>query len=66
MAEENAFIEKLLPIIMENYKITRPKSVVKCLGQYFGIFSFLEFLQFYAKCMLDLIYYFVDSFSILS
>lgn len=44
---------KSLPVIAKNYKETRSKEVVIYVGQYFGIFSFLEFLQIYAECTLE-------------
>ena len=53
MEEGRAFIGKSLPVVMKNYKVTRPKSVVIYSGQYFGIFPFLEFLQLYAECTLE-------------
>ena len=53
MEEGRAFIGKSLPVVIKNYKETRPKSVVIYSGQYFGIFPFLEFLQLYAECTLE-------------
>ena len=53
MEEGKAFIGKSLPVVLKNYKETRPKSVVIYSGQYFGIFPFLEFLQLYAECTLE-------------
>ena len=53
MEEGRAFIGKSLPVVMKNYKVTRPKQVVIYSGQYFGIFPFLEFLQLYAECTLE-------------
>lgn len=44
---------KFLPVVVKNYKETRPKSVIICVGQYFSIFPFPEFLQFYAKYTLE-------------
>lgn len=51
--EGRAFIGKSLPVVIKNYKETRPKSVAIYSGQYFGIFPFLEFLQLYAECTLE-------------
>ena len=53
MEEGKAYIGKSLPVVVKNYKETRPKSVVIYSGQYFGIFSFLEFLQIDAECTLE-------------
>ena len=44
---------KSLPVVVKNYKETRPKSVIIYVGQYFGIFPFLEFLQLYTECTLE-------------
>lgn len=51
--EGHAYAGKSLPVVVKNYKETRPKAVVVYAGQYFGIFSFLEFLQLYAECTLE-------------
>ena len=51
--EGKKYSGKSLPVIVKNYKETRPKSVIIYVGQYFGIFPFLEFLQLYAECTLD-------------
>lgn len=51
--EGNAYVGKSLSVIVKNYKETRPKSVIIYVGQHFGIFPFLEFLQFYAECTLE-------------
>lgn len=51
--EGKAYIGKSLPVVVKNYKETRPKSVIIYVGQYFGIFPFLEFLQLYAECTLE-------------
>jgi len=48
-----ACIGKSLPVVAKNYKEKRPKSVAIYVGQYFGIFPFLEFLQLYAECTLE-------------
>ena len=44
---------KSLPILAKNYSSEKPKEVLVYAGQYFGIFSFLEFLQLYAECPLE-------------
>ena len=46
-------VGKSLPIVVKNYKETRTKAVMIYVGQYFDIFPFLEFLQFYAECTLE-------------
>jgi len=53
MEEGKAYVGKSLPVVVKNYKETRPKSVVIYSGQYFGIFPFLEVLQLYAECTLE-------------
>lgn len=51
--EGKPYAGKSLPVVVKNYKETRPKAVIIYVGQYFGIFSFLEFLQLYAECTLE-------------
>ena len=51
--EGKTYAEKSLPVAVKNYKETMPKSVIIYVGQYFGIFPFLEFLQLYAECTLE-------------
>ena len=51
--EGKAYVGKSLPVVVKNYKETRPKSVILYVGQYFAVFPFLEFLQFYAECTLE-------------
>ena len=53
MEEGKAYVGRSLPVVVKNYRETRPKSVVIYSGQYFGIFPFLEFLQLYAECTLE-------------
>lgn len=53
MDEGKAYAGKSLPVVVKNYKETRPKAVLIYVGQYFGIFPFLEFLQLYAECTLE-------------
>ncbi len=53
LEEGKAYAGKSLPVIVKKYKETRPKSVIIYAGQYFGIFPFLEFLQLYAECTLE-------------
>lgn len=53
MEEGKPYVGRSLPVVAKNYKETRPKEVVIYVGQYFGIFSFLEFLQIYAECTLE-------------
>lgn len=38
-----------MPVIVKSYKETKEKLVLIYAGQYFDIFSFLEFIQLYAK-----------------
>lgn len=51
--EGKAYVGKCLLVVVKNYKETRPKSVIIYVGQYFGIFPFLKFLQLYAECTLE-------------
>ena len=51
--EGQAYTGKSLPVVAKNYKETKPKEVVVYVGQYFGIFPFLEFLKIYAECTLE-------------
>ena len=53
LEEGKVYVGKSLPVVVKNYKETRPKSVIIYAGQYFGIFPFLEFLQLYAECTLE-------------
>lgn len=53
LEEGKAYVGKSLPIVVKNYKEPRPKAVLIYVGQYFGIFPFLEFLQIYAECNLE-------------
>ena len=53
LEEGKAYAGKSLPVVVKNYKETRPKTVLIYVGQYFGIFPFLEFLQIYAECNLE-------------
>lgn len=53
LEEGKSYMGKSLPVIVKNYKETRPKAVIIYVGQYFGIFPFLEFLQLYAECTLE-------------
>lgn len=53
LEEGKAYTGKSLPVVVKNYKETRPKTVLIYAGQYFGIFPFLEFLQNYAECNLE-------------
>lgn len=49
LEEGKAYAGKALPAVVKNYTETRPKSVVIYVGQFFGIFPFLELLQLYAE-----------------
>ena len=50
MEEGNKYSGKSLPVIIKNYKEDKQKSVIIYSGQYFGVFSFIEFIQLYAGC----------------
>ncbi len=53
LEEGQAYTGKSLPAVAKNYKETKPKEIVIYVGQYFGIFPFLEFLKIYAECTLE-------------
>lgn len=53
LEEGNSYVGKSLPVILKNYKETRSKAVVVYVGQFFGIFPFLEFLKLYAECTVE-------------
>lgn len=53
LEEGQAYAGKSLPIVLKNYKEEKPKSVVIYVGQYYGIFPFLDFLRIYAECTLE-------------
>ena len=53
LEEGQSYTGKSLPVAAKNYKETKPKEVVVYVGQYFGIFPFLEFLKIYAECTLE-------------
>ena len=50
MEEGSKYIGKSLPVAAKNYRSDKPKDVIIYSGQYFGIFTFLEFIQLYAGC----------------
>jgi hypothetical protein len=47
--EGSAFSGKSLPVVIKNFVFEKPKSVIVYVGQYFGIFPFLEFIRIYAS-----------------
>ena len=53
LEEGQAYTGRSLPVAAKNYKETKPKEIVIYVGQYFGIFPFLEFLKIYAECTLE-------------
>jgi len=46
--EGTEYIGKSLPVVVKNYKSDRQKSIIIYSGQYFGIFTFIEFIKLYA------------------
>ncbi|MTK13701.1 MAG: transposase [Clostridiaceae bacterium] len=50
MEEGSKYSGKSLPVVIKNYKEEKQKSVIIYSGQYFGVFSFIEFIQLYAGC----------------
>ena len=50
MEEGEKYSGKSLPVVLKNYKEEKQKSVIIYTGQYFGVFSFIEFIQLYAGC----------------
>ena len=56
--EEGAvYRKKSLPVVLKNHKEEKAKAIIVYSGQYFGIFSFLEFLQIYAECKKEIRHY---------
>lgn len=45
LEEGNKYSGKSLPVVLKNYKEDRQKSVIIYSGQYFGVFSFIEFIH---------------------
>lgn len=50
LEEGSKYSGKSLPVLIKNYKEDKQKSVIIYSGQYFGVFSFIEFIQLYAGC----------------
>jgi hypothetical protein len=50
MQEGSKYSGKSLPVAIKNYKEDKQKSVIIYSGQYFGVFSFIQFIQLYAGC----------------
>lgn len=50
MKEGSKYSGKSLLMVIKNYKEDKQKSVIIYSGQYFGVFSFIEFIQLYAGC----------------
>lgn len=50
MEEGRKYSKKSLPVAIKKYTEKKPKSVIIYAGQFFGVFSFLEFIQLYAGC----------------
>jgi hypothetical protein len=50
MDEGEKYSGKSLPVVLKNYKEDKQKSVIVYSGQYFGVFTFIEFIQLYAGC----------------
>lgn len=48
MEDGSKYSGKSLSVIIKNYKEDKQKSVIIYSGQYFGVFSFIEFIQLYA------------------
>ncbi|CDL92077.1 hypothetical protein CTDIVETGP_2147 [Clostridium tyrobutyricum DIVETGP] len=53
MEEGNRYSGKSMPAVIKNYKSDRQKSVIVYSGQYFGVFPFIEFIQLYAGCPIE-------------
>ncbi len=43
------YFGKSLPVVIKNYKSDKQKSIIIYSGQYFGIFTFIEFINLYAE-----------------
>lgn len=52
LSPESEFSGKSLPVIIKNYVLDKPKSVIIYVGQSFGIFPFIKFIQLYANLSL--------------
>lgn len=50
MEEGRKYSKKSLPVAAKKYNEKKPKSIIIYAGQYFDVFSFLEFIQLYAGC----------------
>jgi hypothetical protein len=50
LEEGSKYSGKSLPVVIKNYKEDKQKSIIIYSGQYFGVFSFIEFIQLYANC----------------
>lgn len=46
----SSFSGKTLPVVMKNFRVEKPKQVIIYAGQYFALFSFLDFMKLYASC----------------
>ncbi|WP_123052936.1 hypothetical protein [Clostridium sp. JN-1] len=53
MEEGRNFSGKSLPVVLKNYKEDKQKSVIIYPDQYFGVFSFIEFIHLYAGCFAE-------------
>jgi hypothetical protein len=48
--EGKKFSKKSLPVILRNFVIKKSKQIIVYARHYFGIFSFVDFLEIYAEC----------------
>jgi hypothetical protein len=53
MEEGKKYQGKTLPVAVKKFTGDAPKIVVIYAGQYFGLFGFLEFIQLYASCGIE-------------
>lgn len=50
LEEGSKYSGKSIPVVIKNYKEDKQKFVIIYSSQYFGVFSFIEFIQLYADC----------------
>jgi hypothetical protein len=54
MQEGEEYAGKSLPVAIKRYKRQAPRSIIICVGEYFAVFGFLEFIKIYSSLEADL------------
>jgi hypothetical protein len=54
MLEGEEYAGKSLPVAIKKYRRHAPREVIICVGEYFALFGFLEFMKLYASLDADL------------